>query len=71
MKSCLALIGVVVLVVILISVIVMFEGWLVMLIWNYAVCGIFTSAIPISYGVGVYTVILIDTIAYIFQRITH
>ena len=40
MKSCLTLIGVVVLVVILISVIVMFEGWLVMLIWNYAVCGI-------------------------------
>lgn len=71
MKSCLALIGVVVLAVILISAVVMLEGWLAMLVWNYAVCGIFTSAIPISYGVGVYAVILIDTIAYVFQRITH
>ena len=71
MKSCLAFIGVVVLAVILISAVVMLEGWLGMLVWNYAVCGIFTSAIPISYGVGVCAVILIDSIAYIFQRITH
>lgn len=71
MKSCLAIIGVVVLVIILIIAAVMFEGWLAMLIWNYVVCGIFTSAVPISYGVGVGVVIIVDTIGYIFKKITR